>query len=264
MSDLDAIEASQAPAKTSTWLSPPAKLIICALFIQAWLVILHFRLAGHATANVRVIGQAFDLMRESSIPTAFAALQAMIACVIAGIIARVARKNGSTKRRWLGWLGVMAIFLIIAADDAAAIHERVNAIVSLELIERLQYPSYPWHVIFVPFFVVALLVTLWTVRADLTLTLAQKISLVVALLCFALSQSFDFAEGWEMMTRTLGDPIPTQLTQMMLVEEIMEMIGTTLFIYVFLTTLLHNLPQLFPSMPRSTKTEPTKSLNRIS
>lgn len=259
MSNLDIIEATQPPAKSGAPLTFPAKLALCAFFIQAWLLLLHFRLAGHAMANVRVVGQSFDLMRESSIPSAFAAFQAVVAGIIAGLNASKARRHGCSRTRWLGWLALMTIFIVIAADDAAAIHERVNAIVSLDFIESLQYPSYPWHVVLVPFFAVAVHVPLWVVRADLVHTLSQKVSSGMALLCFALSQGFDFTEGWEMMTRAQGDPIPTQLVQMMLTEEVMEMIGTTLFVYVFLTTLLHNLPQISLSLLRSSNTESSKT-----
>lgn len=252
MNESTSIEVTRPLSKIRASLSAPAKLTLCAFFIQAWLIILHFRLADHATANVRVVGQAFDLLRESSIPSAFGAFQAVFACVTAGLIAGKVRKNDCSRTRWIGWIGVMAVFFVIAADDAAAIHERVNAIVSLDLIESLQYPSYPWHIVFVPFFAVALLVPLWIVRADLMITLSQSVSLGIALLCFALSQSFDFAEGWEMMNRAHGDPISAQLIQMMLAEEVLEMIGTTLFVYVFLTTLLRNLPPLSFSLLRST------------
>ena len=257
MRDLDLVVATQPPAKPLASLSTEAKLSLCAVFIQAWLVLLHFRLAGHDSANVRVVGQAFDLMRESTIPSAFAALQALFASVIAGAMAGKVR-HMDTKRRWIGWLSLMAVFFIIAADDAGAIHERINAIVSLQLVESLHYPSYPWHVVLVPFFAIALLVPLWAIRSDLAIKPSQQVALGMALVCYALALAFDFAEGWEMMTRVQGDPIPAQLVQMMVAEEILEMIGTTLFVYVFLTTLLHNLPQQPLSLLRLTNNTTSK------
>lgn len=219
-------------------LTMAAKLTLCAFFIQAWLVVLHFRLAGHDSLNVRVVGRAFDLTREATIPNAFSALLALAAGVAAGVLAGLFRRDNTSKARWMGWLGVMIVFLYIAADDASSLHERINAVVSLEFIAAINYPSYPWHVVLFPCFALAIAVSLWLVRADITRDLSQKLALIGALLCFAISQGFDFIEGWETMNRNPNDPISAQLLQMIVVEEVLEMIGTSLFLYVFLIAIL--------------------------
>ena len=230
------------PQKKVPMLDIAGKLTVCALFIQLWLIVLHMRLAGHDTAEVRVVGLAFDLTRESSIPTAFAVVQALAAAIIAGIIGCCFRQLTIPRIRWMGWFAVMSIFLLIAADDAAAIHEKINSIVSLEIIEGFGYPSYPWHVVMFPCFAVGLVGALWLVRKDIWKSCSQKIGLGLALLCYAASQILDFAEGWEVMQAN-GKSLPLH---MMAVEEVLEMMGTTCFCYVFLSSLLYHLPKPFP------------------
>ncbi len=81
-----------------------------------------------------------------------------------------------------------------------------------------------------PWFAVALLACLVCLFRDFEPRL--KFTVLAALACYAISQGLDFVEGWEFLSRQPDAPPPASLP--MVVEECLEMIGTTLFCLAFL------------------------------
>ena len=230
-------------------LSLPAKLSLCALFIQGWLVLLHLRLTHHDSPNVRVMGQAFDLTAESSLPNALSSMLALAVAVVAGLIASRYRRVPEIKGRvWVGWLLMMATFLIMAIDDSAGLHERLNAVVSLDITQVVGYPSHPWHIFSVPVLAAMVFTSLGLLHRQFPTDVPGRVAVVLGLLSYAAAYALDFAEGWEIMTKAADQPLSQTAHQWMFAEEIIEMFGITFFFYATLRHYLfvsakHETPQ---------------------
>ncbi len=214
-------------------------LLICTLFIQVWLVVLHLRLAGHDDPKVQIVGQAFSLTREASIPNMFNSIQALAAAFFAGCLAAVSRKFRSRKGMF-SWGLLMVIFSVIAIDDGAAIHERLNSVASVHIAESIGYPSYPWHLIVAPWLAIPLLIGIWLAIREAS-SRGVTTLLVLAVLCFGSAQLLDFLEGWEVMSRVDPAKVAPILEPAMIVEELLELVGTALFAYAFLSILVNRL-----------------------
>ena len=215
----------------------PANLLIFCLFVHGWFVILHLHLAEHPNPGAAVLGQSFDLLRESSLPTTWAVLQAVAVAGVAGLVALCLGAQGVPKNRRVGWVFASGLFALIAMDDAAGLHERLGAITSLELMTNLGYPSYPWHIVVAPIFAGLLMLVLYLLWADLGKVKGCRALVVAAVACFGFSQVIDFYEGIDRMSQGALIAIPKSLPAWMVVEEVVEMAGTALFLCAFVAVL---------------------------
>jgi len=208
------------------------------LFIQGWLVILHCRLANDPNPGVAVLGQAFDLTRENSIPTVWAFLQAFGVATIAWLVLGLRRRQGIPMRHSFGWMIAAILFLTIAVDDAASLHERIGSITSLGLIDGIGYPSYPWHLTVAPLFASGVILIVFFLWDDLKEVRGGRALVVAAVACYAISQGIDFVEGVERMSNLPMAGISKLLPHSMVIEEVLEMAGTAMFGCAFAACLL--------------------------
>ncbi len=234
---------------TNAFQQVPRYFLIVALFIQGWFLILHFWLAEHADPSVRVLGRAFDLTREGTFPTFWSCLQAMIIAVAAFVIAWTLQSPSAKRRLRLAWQGIGVLFTLIALDDAAGIHERVSAITAMSLMDRLAYPSYPWHVLLAPFLVIGLLMSAGVLLVEIKECVAKRAALGLGLLCFAAAIVMDFAEGLGVMAELTEASHDTVSSTDKAVEEMLELIGTTMFAFVTLSLLVGRLDGLVVRLP---------------
>ena len=229
----------EAPAKNQA-----RNLLIACLFVEAWLVFLHVRLALHATPSVRLLGQAFDVTRESSVATYWSSLLALSVGVASFFTAYLLRRNGASALRSRAWMFVGTIFVLFSIDDAIAFHEKIGSITSLEIMRSLNYSSYPWHITVAPFIALSLLLAVYFIWRDIRKVRGLSAMLILALVCFAAAFGLDYVEGLkEMAAMASGEPAPgvEHLPLLRLTEEVLEMGATTLFLYVvfaYLTDLM--------------------------
>ncbi len=208
-------------------------LLIACLFVEAWLVFLHFQLALHTTPTVRALGQAFDITRESSIATYWACLLTLSTGLVCFIVASIQRQTGTSKLGYRGWIFAGIVFVCLSIDDAIAFHERIGAITSLELMHSMNYPSYPWHVSVAPIIVLCLLSASFVIWRDIRKIGGLTAILLLALGCFAVAFGLDFMAGIEeMAAMETGAANSPGLPILMVIEELLEMIGATLILYV--------------------------------
>lgn len=235
MFDLTESEPSPVSSNTGAAAAPleirfsPRGLLILCLFIQGWFVILHLHLANHTSPGVTLLGQAFDLTREGSIPTSWACLQAIGVGITALLILLLRQRQGIPTSHSTGWVIAAILFITIAIDDAASLHERIGAITSLGMMDNLGYPSYPWHIVVAPGFALGLLLAVYLLWGDLKQVRGGRTLVVVAVACFGLSQCIDFVEGLERMSKLPMEVLSKPLPYWMIVEEVLEMVGTALF-----------------------------------
>ena len=81
-----------------------------------------------------------DLNRERNIPTLFSALQLVIAAVLLLLIGHKHRSNGDSH---IAWVLLAAIFLFLAIDETASLHERLSDPIRA-LIDPTGLLYFPW------------------------------------------------------------------------------------------------------------------------
>jgi hypothetical protein len=91
-------------------------IIMCLILANMVGIVSKYGFGSHRIA-------LFDLDREGNIPTLYAAVT-MLSC--AGLLAIIAiAKKRQEKREYLYWMGLAIVFLFLAVDDGAAIHENI-------------------------------------------------------------------------------------------------------------------------------------------
>ncbi|MCF6177302.1 MAG: hypothetical protein L3J71_16220 [Victivallaceae bacterium] len=153
----------------------------------------------------------------------------------------------------IGWFILAAFFSFMSADDGAAIHERLGSTFELMMkdvsnsdgiIVRLFdiFPSYAWLLFVLPFFIAMgcfMLFFLWKVFG-----FGQYFLIIlIAFTCFALAVTFDFFEGvdknsplnihqWIMDNCGFSKYTVRHFAKSL--EEFLEMLGMSLFLFIFI------------------------------
>jgi hypothetical protein len=202
------------------------------------------------------IRRIWNIARENSVPTWFASMQAQLLGVTVFLIAIVQSRRISRIKMW-SWFLVGFFFLWIGIDDVVELHEKLGGALERMVTKDneelggligflLKNPSFSWHTFIAPVFALcglAIVAFLWT---DFwRLNLARY--LVLGFGCWAIAQSLDFIEGLDniddfydsikeylSIKRSYGVPHTFKV-----VEEVLEMLGTTLlwlgFLHYFAT-----------------------------
>ncbi len=207
-----------------------AGVLILCLYIELWLVILHHLLAKGANPVTATIGRAFDITVEVSLPTFFAAGQAILAGVTALVVSAVLRKQGAKWWRVRLWQCVALFLLFVGIDDAATLHERVNTVIPLDFVDAIGFAGYPWHALFGPFLLAAALaafVFLWFEFGR-----AGRIArpfLYAAAICVGIAVALDIVQGVDEMALLRADPLlaVASVQKSTITEEVLEMVAMT-------------------------------------
>ena len=166
----------------------------------------------------------FDLEMEANVPTFFSCLLLILASLAALLNRSLAPARANA---WL-WLGLAGIFLFMAVDEFAQLHEK-TMLVSRQFFGGTGYFYYAWVI---PFGALALLVGLIYVR--FLIALPRK---TAALFVLAGAMFVGGAIGFELLEAPISESGAYQsLTYMVLVtlEELLEMSSICVFIYAAL------------------------------
>lgn len=166
----------------------------------------------------------FNLENEANVPTFFSCVLLVLAALSALLNRTLALTRGN---RWL-WLCLALIFLFMAVDEFAQLHEK-TMLVSRETFGGTGYLYYAWVI---PFGALALLVGLIYLRFLIALPRKTAVLFVVAGTMFV-----GGAIGFELLEAPISESGGYQsLTYMVLVtlEELLEMSAIAVFIYAAL------------------------------
>jgi len=209
-----------------------AELVIVCLDV---VVTYYEAIAHHAVQDL------CNMVIENSLSNWFSSVQALVVGLVLFLVgARVAGEAGSSSRaRAAAWAVVASFFVFLALDDGTGFHEAMGT--WLEDTRGLGgFPSYAWQILFVPLWGAwALFVLFWS-RREMTRRGFTLVLLGVA--CFVISVGIDFVEGMETPYEALTlrfslheDTIPHFSG---VLEEFIEMLGTTLLLRAYLSHLL--------------------------
>lgn len=172
-------------------------LVVC-LAAEALLFVLDYHVNYGRLIDVGAMRRLFNTAREDGLASWFASTQTLLLGLTLLGLYFVERSRG--------YLVLALGFLYVAVDDGAQLHERFSSTFDA-LTERstlaASFPSYTWHVLFLPAFAALglyLLVFLWRKLEHG----GHRLILVSALACVVLAVGLDFVEGLE--EGTPGNP----------------------------------------------------------
>jgi hypothetical protein len=192
------------------------------------------------------IRRLFNTTREDGLASWFAVSQTLVVALVAWVIFAVATRRGDATPRRAGWLVVALFFSYICLDDGAAVHERIGtAFDQRNPVDG--YPSYPWQLLFLPLFTLVggfLLGFLWVeLRRPV-----DRAKVVLAIGCFVVAVAFDFVEGmdqgYQRLVAETGWRADTVRHFSKSIEEIVEMLGMSIFLVTFLGYLARTAPRI--------------------
>ena len=179
---------------------------------------------GHWQAPYR-LHRLFDLDRETNVPTWWSAMLLLATGVVACFQASTDRRSGN--RRWVDWLTLGALFVALATDEAAGLHE----LLVKPLRALLGSGGWLHYPLIVPGTVVGIVVAI-RFRGFLRTLGPTRRRLAASAAVFALGAlGFETVGGWY-----APDAIGPNATYVALstIEETLEMLGSTLALLALL------------------------------
>ncbi len=226
-------------------------IFITCITIQILLVIADYVFNYKDIFDERNIRRIWNIAREMSIPTWFSSIQTQLLGVTALLIAFVEGPSISRLKTCV-WILAGLFFLWIGIDDYAELHERLGTVLKHIASENnvklggvlgilLKNPSFSWHAFIAPIFAfwgLVIFTFLWTSFRRFNLTPY----LVLGLGCWVVSQGIDFTEGLDNIDhfyRRIQEAFSIERRYGVrhtskVVEEVLEMFGTTLLWIGFL------------------------------
>jgi hypothetical protein len=246
------------------------RLIASCIGAELTFVLLDYHVNYGGLVDIGTIRRLTNITREDSLASWFGTTQTLLIGLTLWLIFLVIRRQTTDRWRQAGWLVLACFFSFMAVDDGALLHERAGTVLSRlhssetpdadpigpggRLVEA--FPSYEWHIVVLPVFIVLGLFTLVFLWRELDRPGARLV-VAAALACLAVAVGLDFIEGldpehpWNLYTwirdafefgdyteyRFGHDAYETVRHFSKSIEEFLEMLGNTLLWYLFLRTL---------------------------
>ncbi len=223
-----------------------SKVLVFCLCAEVIILLLDLLINFFQLIDYESIQHVFNVAREQSVGTWFSVVQS----AVTGLVLLAIYFMSAEQKRVLGWLVLGCFFLYISVDDAAKIHERLGDLVQNEsarsegsLLGSVGefFPSYAWQWVFAPFFILMgsyILLFLWGQLP----TSRMRFCILAAFSCWGIAVGIDFLEGidglfenWAMHLQVQKYTVSHPL---LMLEEFLEMFGTTLFLTIFVRILV--------------------------
>ncbi len=205
-------------------------VVLRSLLVIIFLTVMHvilqiFRLwGGHD--EVWGLTHMFNFDEEYNIPTVFSFLLFCIISYLAGVISYITEKNKGPYV--LQWMGISLIFAFLGLDEIISLHEQWEVVLHVSL-HTTGILRYIWQLPYVIFFmfIMAAYVPFWknlksSIRHAMTWSAVAYLMGVIV---------FETLGGWYFSNHGERNIIYMSFAT---AEEIMEMLGLTIFIYALL------------------------------
>lgn len=218
------------------------RVLVVALGCEAALLLLDLLVGRTGALGFPPLDQLFDLTRESSLGNYFSSVQSLaVALVLVLIRGRVALEGPAARWRRRGWALLALFFLFLGVDDGVMLHERIGSFathlggVGFHRLEA-SFGSYSWQIVLgLPFAAAGLFMLAFLWRE---LQLRDRLLFFMALACYGVAVGLDHIEGRPgalvPLVPLLRMNVDAVQHLVQLVEELLEMLGTTLFLTSFL------------------------------
>ena len=227
------------------------------LIAEVAIVLLDALISESGWVSIGAARRLFNITREDGVANFFSSFQALAVAGILLVITMVVRgqTRGTASRTYVGWGVISGLFIFLGIDDGTKFHERVGSIFKALVTDSSGegsagflgdlydvFPSYTWQLVFGPFLIVMGLFLIVFLMKELP-SLRLKGLIVVAIGLFFVAEAMDFIEGMEndifdhvadLFSTTPGHAVHFSKS----IEEFLEMAATTVFLFVFLRTLI--------------------------
>ena len=228
----------------------------CLLGFELFIVFLDVFVNHYKWSSVGAIRRMVNITREDSLSNWFSSLQAIVVGSIIWLTAIGLRKQmqgNHYKRKFYCWAGIGSFFIYLGIDDAIKFHERMGTAFRVLLFEDDDtsgagvlgyiydvFPSYTWQMVFGPFFISIGIFIIWFLWKELSSKELWNWFLV-GISLYAVAVGLDYVEGLdgepyeEMGIAGFFSTHDDRIRHMSkALEEFLEMLGTTIFLIVFL------------------------------
>ena len=218
------------PRKTLATLLIIIGLLVCASSVGvAWFI------ASAPVQQIPVWINVFNLNLEGNVPTLFSSLQLMVAALLLSGIAHCHRQRAQA---CVLWYFLAAIFIFLAIDEAASLHENLTVSVRTTL-ETSGYFYYAWVI---PYGLAVLLLAALFTKFLLGL---PRTSMALFMVSGAIYLTGTL--GFEMLGGNYtSQPGAGEITYSVIytVEETLEMVGIAIFIFALMKYIANTFTQL--------------------
>ncbi len=165
----------------------------------------------------------FNLSSEKNIPTWFSSIL-LLSCAILIVIITSQKINNNDKYLF-HWKLLGIVFLYLSIDESAAIHEKISGILQ-NTLHLSGYLKFAWVI---PALIIVIILGIGYFkfflslpsRTRVTFTIAASLYIIGALIFEFFEGQYVSIHGWDTFTYTI----------IWTVEEMLEMIGLTIFLY---------------------------------
>lgn len=216
------------------------------LIIEIALVYLDLTVNWWRWSDSGAIRRLFNTTREDGLASWFMVSQTLAAAAVAWVIFTVLLHQHSAAVRRAGWLVIAVFFTYMCVDDGALVHERVGTAFD-NSTGTGGYPSYAWQYVLLPVFALlggVVLLFLWREMPRA----ADRFRVAAAIACFVLAVAMDFVEGLDdgygWLAASTGWQTGTIRHFSKSLEELVEMLGMSIFLVSFIGHLARVAPRL--------------------
>jgi len=234
------------------------RIFWCLLGFELFIVFLDVFINHYEWCSVGSIRRMINITREDSLSNWFSSIQAVIVGTVIWMTAIAVRKQmqgGFHKRKFYSWAGIGTFFIYMGIDDAIKFHERMGTAYHVLLFDDDSsavnegvlgsiydfFPSYTWQMVFGPFFMAIGIFIIWFLWKSLE---PRRLWywFLVGMSLYAVAIGLDFVEGLDSEPyEGIAAFFSTEEYRIehlsKTLEEFLEMIGTTIFLIVFLKNL---------------------------
>ncbi len=229
------------------------KLFWCLLGFELLIVFLDIFVNHYEWSSVGSIRRMVNITREDSLSNWFSSIQAIAVGAVIWLTAIGVRKqmrDSCYKRKFYSWAGIGTFFIYIGIDDAIKFHERMGTAFHVILFDDDTsndgvlgtiydaFPSYTWQMVFGPFFMAIGIFIIWFLWKALE---PRRLWcwFLVGISLYALAIGLDYVEGLDSeQYEGIAAFFSTEEYRIehlsKTLEEFLEMLGTTIFLIVFL------------------------------
>lgn len=227
------IEVHPASTRSETTLSIRPRvimsylLVVMVILLIANLIGVYYQQTSPRVEAGALVIQYFNFNTEGNIPTFYSAILMLIAAVLLFVVALQNRRTDQAKYWWV--LG--CIFLFMAMDESAQIHEGVTKLMYL-MLSTVQLPGYFLYAWVIPYSLAILAAGLFFFNFMLKLpSLIRNLFFAAGGLFVTGALGLEMLEGHYNIVYGYGNVYTTILCT---IEELLEMSGVILFIYALL------------------------------
>ena len=218
--------------------------MICLIVANSLGMVSKYYLGSHRVALL-------NLDEEANIPTLYSSVTILLCAGLLAIIAAARKKQ--EKREYLYWAGLAIIFLFLALDESATLHEEIIR----PLRNALNTSGVLYFAWVIPYGIFTIILMLIYLRFLISLPSRIRYLIILAGILYVAGALGGELIGGHWFGKYGPENVTYELITM--VEESLEMVGILVFIYALMSFIALELNNLYIHIGPSTQDTPSKT-----